>query len=256
MKPQVLMFKGYFDETEKDGLFLIGGFVGDEDQWNKLETTWKETRGERRIHLSDMRKNTSTATILRHLGPLPYRAGLIPHYVSIRPGDYRDMLRTDGERLVYNPYPVCLQMLLSFLNRKISKEESIKSVFEQNDLYDAHACVIFEKSESFRTSSGEARFPSWEFFAKDACHIIEVADYFAYAMRERINDPNSPEAIWSAPILDAFPQKPEGYEWKREDIRRGIETMRATDCDFGAMMSDYLKEIRRARHPKRQAKGV
>ena len=246
------MTKAFLDETEKDGLFLLGGFLGNCAQWDDLEKAWDETRKGKRIHLSAMRKNRSSAALLKNLGSLPCSAGLTPYYVSVRPSDYKDMLKTDGEKLAFEPYIVCLPMLLRLIDRRIPKEESIKFAFERNDRYDAHACAIFEESEKIRTSEGKARFASWEFFATEACPLLQTADYFIYAQRERLNNPNSPEAVWSSPILNADPKGAVKWEFGRDVIRKVIAANLAGGCDFGTMMSSYLKEIRRARHPRRQ----
>jgi hypothetical protein len=250
---RVFMLKGHFDETEKDGLFLLGGFLGNCDQWDALEKMWDNIRQGRNIHLSEMRINTSTTQLLRNLAPLPYAAGLTPYYVSIKLADYEDMLTPVGAKLAYKPYPNCLSVLLSLVNKEATKEEQIKFAFERNDLYDAHACAIFEEAEeAVLNSKGEPRYPSWEFFAKGVCALCQPADYFCYAQRERMKDPASDEAIWSAPILDANPGKVIKWEFTRHQIRWLIGNMLAGEIDHGDIMRDYLREIRRMRHPKRE----
>lgn len=249
----VIVITGYFDESAKGNIFLVGGFIGDCSQWSTLEESWDITRKGRAIHLSKMRRNKSTAEILKELGPLPYVAGLQPFYVSVRPGDYRDMLTTKGERLALNPYPICLQGLLSLLNLKLPKHENIKLVFERNDIFDAHACVVFSQYEHIRTSTGGARFPSQEFFAKAECSLLQPADYLLYALRECTIDQESPKFKWSKPILDASPAAPQGLHLERNVIRELVKQAKEAGGDFGETMSQYLKEIRRLKHPKHDA---
>lgn len=252
----VFVLKGYFDETEKDGLFLLGGFLGNSSHWDALEKSWDEVRQGKRIHLSEMRINPATTMLLENLAPLPYSCGLVPYYATVRPEYYEDMLSlqgAEGAKLAYKPYPVCLPVLLTLINKNSPKDESIKFAFERNDLYDAHACAIFEEAENeIRTSNGKPRYSSWEFFAKDVCPLLQTADYFCYAQRERLVNPQSEEASWSSPILNANPGQPIKFEFTKEQIRGLIAKMLVGGCDHGPIMREYLREIRRMRHPKQE----
>jgi hypothetical protein len=242
-----MILSGYFDESGHSDVFVIAGFVGDRDQWSFLESEWGKVTKGRRIHLSEMRINNTTERLLGELAPVPSGAELQPVYVSVRRKHFADMLDGNGERLFFNSYAICLQGLLPFLHKQLDPTCSIKLVFESNRLMDAHAEVVFERHQDLRTTDGRFRFPSREVFVKDACPLLETADYLSFALSHRLTDPTSKKAKWSAPILDSC--KPRKFEFSRTGIRNIVAELKGGSCDFGLLMADYLKQIRRERYP-------
>src|ERR1700722_4543874 len=95
----MLVLTAYIDESgygAKD-IIVLGGFVGNDQQWDKCSKEWAFALGKRRaLHMKTLRwKNTERIKpLLEKLGPVPHDCGLIPIWARLRVSDYADLMET------------------------------------------------------------------------------------------------------------------------------------------------------------------
>jgi hypothetical protein len=228
----------YLDETQQNtpaAYAFVAGFRGTDDEWNCFLPKWTSALGGKKsLHLTDLRWNSGRGKnrvrdLLAKLGPIPYECGLVPVFGGVRVSDYFDLIEGDSEfeRKVQG-YTVCLAAVFCLLMGTLQGHEQLKVVCEAQDNYEPKARKLFKV---FRHLAGQnplyPTLTSIEFVPKNT--FLEPADFFAFALGKKFNEPNTKKDLWCNPIHDENYQIPcrAGLWMDRKVARETIEMIKA-----------------------------
>ena len=201
------MLTAYFDESghENRNAVVVAGFIGDDEQWKECAEQWRVALGPNRkwLHMKELRwRMERTQKLLARLGPIPHECGLTAVLAVLRVNDYYDLVAgTPAERMTKGYY-FCLISIFDALVKNTPKNEAIRLVFEEQNEYEIRASGFFEANKHHQTATGEQKFRSIEYIAKDSSILTQPSDYLAFAALQRYRDPQSQKAKWCAPILE------------------------------------------------------
>jgi hypothetical protein len=248
----------YIDESgygAKD-IIVLGGFLGNDDEWAMCGQEWKIALGKRKaLHMKELRwkkKNDRTKMLLERLGPVPHRCGLVPAWARLRVSDYADLVDdTTVSRKMQHGYLLGAQFLCLILLRYVEMlDERIKIVFEYNEHFAPVLPTILKlygEMYPFVTSDGERCLAGIEFATKDSASLTQPADYLAYARLQQLRDPKSIRARLCAPILD--PQPGIHVDVERGVIRKLISSPSQQSIrDLGRQIEPHLARLRKTRN--------
>lgn len=193
----------YLDESghESPEHVVIAGFVGTDEQWNSFAPDWKATLGVRPgLHMKRLRWNhaANTQRDLAELGAVPYRHGLRATVGAVRVSDYADMIRNPIEDKIVRGYMLALYPIVVEMLMLTDKSLRLKWVFEEQTQYERLVRAIFR---NFTHLKCKERLAGVEFVPKGSTMLTQPADFLAYAVLQKLRDPNSDRAKMCSPIL-------------------------------------------------------
>jgi hypothetical protein len=151
---RVFMLTAYLDESghEGQGLMVLAGFLGDDEQWKQCEEKWRIGLGKRKsLHMQELRwsKRGRIKKLLDSLGPVPHEAGLQAVFTTAAMSDYGDLIAgTQLERL-FRAYIIALMGIIHLIQASIPSEETFKLVLEANDRYEVNSHSIFRATKKY-----------------------------------------------------------------------------------------------------------
>lgn len=185
----ICMLKAYLDETgihDPKNSCIIAGFLGNENQWARLDEEWKAGLGNRKfLHMKELQwsKPDRITALLARLGPIPEMCGLERIYGSVRGADYEDLVPDDPMlKLIASPYMMAMQPCIIQTMKHIPANESVLFTFERQDRYSPLA-PLPEAANGSRVVM--------VYVPKDATARTQPADYLAYEMAQCEIDRNS-----------------------------------------------------------------
>ena len=204
------MLSLYVDESlhEPTGLYIVGGFVGQENQWKQFSTRWRTELAPRlSLHTASLRLGAANAPkrhgeMLARLGKIPSDCGLVPIAGSVCRNDYLNRVSGTALEILMEGYVLAVLALLDELGARLPTGERVKVFFEEQH---AHAeqlrrAMHFWKTRH-RVPSGWSVVAEWGTLRKGP--RLEPADYLCYALQQENIDPTSQKAVLTAPILTA-----------------------------------------------------
>jgi hypothetical protein len=230
------MMRAYLDESghEGQGMVVVAGFFGTEDEWERFVPRWREALGPQRknLHMSSLRwKAHRTRRLLEKLGPIPPECGLKRAVGGVRVSDYADLVEADQYIAIIKGYHAALVPLAVNVVRAVPESERIEFVFEEQHEYapvvDSVMSMVSAVDEPYkRTKDGGPKVVKWGFVPKGTTIMTDPADYLAYATREHHTDPNSERAKWTKSILEAGGDLAYGGILTREQARERVVSSR------------------------------
>jgi hypothetical protein len=204
------MLTAYLDESSDGNLWVIGGFVGNRQQWDAYCREWPIAIAPRHaLHLRSMRLNAAEKKNGRGLEKLLLRAAQVPKMCRLRPflgivnvGEYRHLIKGTAESAALEGYMVALGNAVGALMRLVPRNERIEVVFETQSDYESRRDAFFEHMASvpeFITLGGKPIFAKWGSIPKGV--LTEAADCLTYAFLQKCIDRNSYKAAITRPFL-------------------------------------------------------
>jgi hypothetical protein len=136
------MLTAYLDESgqETDQHVVVGGFLGDDEQWCELSKQWREGLAPRKnLHMRELRWNGNkayrTRLLMEKLTPIPAKCGLLPIAISLNVSDYSDLIEdTLLTKRITAGYIFAAEIaVVGALIWAWAKKDTVKVVFEQQD---------------------------------------------------------------------------------------------------------------------------
>jgi len=195
------MYSVYLDESghETGEHVVLAGYLGSEKQWAAFDLEWKAVLGtSQKFHIAKLRWNKdSTRRRLAALGPIPHRHGLTKVIGAVKVSDYIDLLQNTAEVYTVQGYHAALFPIIVEVLKAVPTGEHIRWIFEEQQEYEQQARNVFRK---FPTKE-KSHSADVSFVSKDATIRTQPADFLAYAMLQKLRDPNSIRAQWCEPIF-------------------------------------------------------
>ena len=231
---EAAMITGYFDESggESDGFVVVAGFVGRVDDWKKYLKMWRRELGNRpSLHLKEMRLGSESGArrygdLLRRLGSVPSKAGLLPFVGSVSLAHTAKAKGTIAE-IALAGYNVALVAMVDAIlgSKRLPKRERIEFTFEDQVHFAIPRASMFHsyrQVEKYKTCPGKrSRIGKDSSMAKDP--LLEASDYLAYAMLQHLIDPASGKATVTAPILESTKAFMNHNEITKENVDHLLE---------------------------------
>jgi hypothetical protein len=247
-----IMLTLYLDESleQDEGYAVVAGFVGDDVAWNRCMTQWGATLVAHRktsLHLRSLRgwNDNRNEAPLRDLGLIPARSGLALFYAAVKFSDYSDLVTGTTTELVAQGYLVSLFTVVSMIILGLPDGERLEVTWEQLPAYSGIRDSMFtlaSKMPDWRMANGISKLAKWSSMVKST--ILEPSDYAAYALLQKIRDPDSRKSVFCAPILSGRRQF--GWRLTREEIREGLTKFRGENPEAFQLMSREQKQEYRA----------
>jgi hypothetical protein len=184
------LLKAYFDAsfTEPSGITAIGGYVGSEQEWKRVEERWLENLdlwGLEEFHLAPLLAGAT------HLGRangelcalsfarIIHKSDLHGIGASLRDEDWESAPKNDAFiARMPNKYHSCLDMVLAILDQHMSLElpgELVAIIADSDTTDEAASKALFER----RKALTEGRFVSFTFSSKARFPVLQCADLYA-----------------------------------------------------------------------------
>ena len=228
--------------NDRSGLYIVAGFLGSEEQWQRYEEFWKKARRPLdSLHLSRLRLNSPNAPlrcekVLQRLGAVPGECGLQPVAGSICREDYIHQVSGTALQPLMEGYVLAILTLLDGVATHIPLEESLSVVFEENTAQAAlrEKAMCFWKEGHIRPS-GRSVLEQWSAIPKGT--LTEASDYLCYALQQREADEASQKARLTAPILA---EEPIWNHTGQEEVGRWLNELRRTRTRTGDLRETRL----------------
>jgi hypothetical protein len=255
----MFVLTAYIDESgygAKD-IIVLGGFVGNDEQWDLCTGEWKRALGKRRaLHMKTLRwKNVDRLKPqLQKLGAVPHNCGLIPIWMRLRVSDYADLMeQTTVARKIHHGYFLGAQFLaLIALGYAQASNERIKIVFEYNEHFAPilpAAINLYGHAFSFFMKDMTRCMAGVEMVAKNSSSLTQPADYLAYARLQELRDPGSVRARLCSPILE--PQLGVHVDVTRQTVRNLMSSPTQRKIrELGRELEPYVQAALRLKREK------
>jgi hypothetical protein len=208
-KVQLAMLTAYFDETgtgSKERLCIVGGFVGNEAQWDSFIGEWIPALGKHRknLHLTKLRwgkRYDKIVSDLAWLGPIPHHYNLSPVYIGMWHHDFDDFFKGKVRERFTNPYMTCAQICMATVLHEIAgPQDEIAFIFDRQEGRRAKAIEALRRV-AFQLAKMEPRVKDIDFRPMWSTVCLDPADYLVFALREDWLDKTSKKALATSPIL-------------------------------------------------------
>lgn len=227
----LLMLYAYLDESgqEQKDWMVVAGFLGNENQWKRYGPLWSEAISPRlHLHMADLRfRGNRHKQLLERAGAVPNQCGLIGLMGTVRFADYEDLVVGRPDEKLFNGYIACCSGLITNALRGIPSHERLELVFEEQHQYGWMLDIAIrallasgaETNPEMFMRDGTPRLAKWSFVPKGSTSLLEVADYFAYAVMQVHRNPKSIRANLCRPILQTGDGEGLGCRLSRDRIR-------------------------------------
>lgn len=200
------MLKLRLDESfdPETGMCFVAGYLGNAKHWKNYVGAWREELEPRKsIHVKMLRLGSEHAPnrygdLLRRLGSVPHRCGLLPFAGSICKKDYEHRITGTVLEVIMEGYVLAILALMDELAKHLPDNERVQVFFEEQVTHAAlreRAMITWRKRH--RTASGWSVLAQWGSIPKGT--LTEASDYLCYALHQRESNPNSQKAVLTSP---------------------------------------------------------
>ena len=187
---------------------VLAGFAGTEEQWTKFDPAWKEAiKPLEHLHMRELRfRKDRHRAMLERAGKIPQQVGLMALAVSVDFADYADLIKGTEDEYLYAGYIACLQPMIVNLLRGLPPGETVRVMFERQDVYSDLADMAIKGLMQIRYSEfflpdGTSKLAGWGWVEKNETPRIEASDYFAFSLLQQFRDAASLKARLCSPVL-------------------------------------------------------
>ena len=241
----LMIWQGFFDESEKDGWFVLSGYLSTAAKWAHFTAEWAklakrfgrfDAKGRHYFHMVEQANRADAAEYLPALRSLINETVLVGLVLAVRPQDFRNAIKRIvvvkdgipaqrvGGSLASNYYMFAFDMFLGNFSASILKGDA---PLDQIDLDNDHiqfyfderieANTIYSAWEQFKKTHGPHNvLKSVPRFVDDKDFLpLQAADFLAYWFRRLITSAPEPLKV-KRPDLFPFRHKKDGeapYLW-------------------------------------------
>jgi hypothetical protein len=264
----LLVLTAYLDESGQDSAdwVVVGGYLGNDEQWKALPGKWKIALGNRKsIHMKRLRwgsKPRRIAPLMQGLASAPEQCGLKRVIGGVKTSDYQDLIKRPMQAILEQGYLASLYPLILLILYSIPRDERLELVFEEQRTYRPIAeRILSEMAASnnpvMRTSDGRPRLASWKFVPKWSTSLLEPSDVFVYSYLQSLRDPNSERTRICSPLLDESKSKIIGQVMFGERLRTPISgTNEAIALEECLSVNPKLKKYLHARENRELFRSI
>ena len=239
----------YMDESMEpnDGFVVIAGFVGNKSAWVRCGRRWRKELGARGpLHMKELRgwNDDRHRSLLERMGTIPAACGLSLVYVSLRVGDYRDMIEGTLTELSNEGYIMAMRILVIRILQSLPPGQRLEVICETQNAFAARrefALRLLTEMPTHQDRHGMPKLAKWSSAPKST--LFEPCDFAAYALLQQLREPNSHKAILCSPILTR--PAPFSLHIGREEMRGYMDKMKALRPDI---FQPTTKEARNETH--------
>ncbi len=229
--------------------YVVGGFFGDQDSWNKVEKRWKrknDLEGVPRYHAAHLNGSWweydgwSTSRRVRYskeMLKILKNRGRKLHGIScgMHVDEYRTIISPSGQEKMGPPYLVCFKSVIAAVAEQMDyggfrPEDQFATVIDRND-YDIEATRIFYEMKDNPAFAYRHRLATCTPGSAEEFIGLQPADFVAYETFRLMHDKRNGTTKIRAALNTMFGTTGFlGYLFGEESLSRIKDAVDATDC--------------------------